>query len=226
MRAAGAERDVVVRCAGDVERSGSANTRSSRFADGVHHHDTLARRDRLAAHLGVGSGGPGEQHHRGDVKRSSSSIASRQQRQVGAEARRTGRAASSSATVPDVMRLRVVSLPAFCSSMKNRSSCIWSRCSPSSSALEQHARSGRPSARGGVPRTARRRRRTSPWPRASRSSCGDRGVEAERAARSQLEHVLAVFLGHADEVGDHVQRQPEREVVDEIALATRSAASR
>ena len=43
-----------------------------------------------------------------------------------------------------------------------------------------------------------------------------RRVEAERDL-GPVEDLLAVVLGHADEVGDHVQRQPEREVPDEVA---------
>ena len=41
--------------------------------------------------------------------------------------------------MPVVMRLRVVSLPAFCNSMKNRSICICVSVSPSTSAVMQHA---------------------------------------------------------------------------------------
>ena len=41
-------------------------------------------------------------------------------------------------------------------------------------------------------------------------------VEAE-GHLGPLEHLLAVVLGNADEVGDDVQRQPQRDVGDEVA---------
>ena len=44
------------------------------------------------------------------------------------------------------------------------------------------------------------------------------GVEPE-GELGPLEHLLAVLLGHADEVGDRVQRQPHRDVAHEVALA-------
>ena len=54
---------------------------------------------------------------------------------------------------------------------------------------------------------------------ASARSSGDNGVvEAERQL-GPLEYLLAVGLRNADEVGDHVQREPQRDIRHEIALA-------
>ena len=47
---------------------------------------------------------------------------------------------------------------------------------------------------------------------------GGVGVEAE-GELGPLEDLLAVLLGHADQVGDRVQRQPQRDVAHEVALA-------
>ena len=85
VRAAGAERDVVVRLAGDVERvRAAANTRSSRLADEY----TITTRSpsaiALAADLGVVDGRAGELDHRCHVAQQLLDRG-REQRQVAAQ---------------------------------------------------------------------------------------------------------------------------------------------
>ena len=118
VRAAGAERDVVVGVAGDVDVVGLVEGALVAVGRRVDDQHVVTLRDRLAADLGVLGGGAGERHHRRRVAQELLDGGG-QQRRVVAEHARAGRAAASSASVPVVMRLRVVSEPAFCSSMKN-----------------------------------------------------------------------------------------------------------
>ena len=118
--------------------------------------------------------------------------------------------------MPVVIRLRVVSLPAFCNSMKKRSICIWVSVSPSTSAVSQHAhevvaRLGPPLLAEPVGVHEHRGRGLGAL------FDGHRLVEAERQL-GPVEHLGAVVLGHADEIGDDVQREPERDVGDEVAV--------
>ena len=203
MRAAGAERDVVVRLAGDVEPVGIGERALVAVRRRVHEHDAVAGRDRLPGDLGVGCTAVRVNCITGLTQRNSSSIA------VGssdrsARSRSSWSGWSSSTSVPVVIRLRVVSLPAFCSSMKKRSICICVRVSPFTSAvINTLIRSSRGSARRcfaelvGV--HVHRDRGLGPLVGRHRL------VEAERQL-GPLEHLLAIGLGNAHEVGDHVQR--------------------
>ena len=107
---------------------------------------------------------------------------------------------------PVVSRLRVVSLPAFCKSMKKRSICICVSVSPSTSAVsstleEVVARLGAALLAQTVGVHEHRGRGVGPF-------LGSDGlVETEREL-GPAEHLLAVALGHADEIGDHVEGQP------------------
>ncbi len=130
-------------------------------------------------------------------------------------ARSSGR--SSSVSIPVVMRLRVVSEPAFCSSRKNTAICIWFNRSPSISAWSS---TDMRSSRGCVDpvRAHRVGVRVHRLRGLAALLGGGVGVEAERELRP-VEDLLAVLLGNADQVGDGVQRQPQCDVAHEVALA-------
>ncbi len=137
--------------------------------------------------------------------------------QVGsARSRSSWSGCSNSVSVPVVMRLRVVSLPAFCSSMKNAGDLHVREPVAVDLGFEQHAHQvvAWCAAALGAHGVGVRVHRTSP-----RSALlgRHRGVEPE-GELGPLEHLLALLLGNADEIGDHLERQPERDVGHEVAL--------
>ena len=85
VRATGAERDVVVGRAADVEAVGIGKLRSSRLADDVPHHDLVARRGSTDPPSSRSSRAVRRKCITGVTQRSISSIAGREQRGVGRE---------------------------------------------------------------------------------------------------------------------------------------------
>ena len=119
--------------------------------------------------------------------------------------------------MPPDIRLRVVSLPATVSRRKNSSSSRSLSRSPSTSTpVSTLIRSA--AGRSASWRRARPRRRRAPW-RRSRPPPPRRRYSGSCAADhpvGPVEHLVAVLLRHAQQLGDDLQRQLGREIGDEV----------
>ena len=215
MRATGAERDVIVGIAPDVDRVGTVEGALVAVGRRVDHQHVVARGDRLTAHLGVLGRHPGERHHRSRVAQQ---LLDRDRQQLGVVAQCSEllgaleqRERAGGDEVAGRLRSRVLQQHEEHRELHLREPFAVDL------GVEQHAhqvvaRFVGPLGAHRVGVDEHRLRRLGPFVRRGV------GVEAE-GELGPLEDLLAILLGHADEVGDRVQREPQRDVAHEVALA-------
>ena len=195
VRTSGAERDVLVRCATDIEAVRVGELLFVAVRRRVPHGDLVALADRLARELGVGARGATEVDDRRDPAQHLLDRGG-EEREVGwSRARSSG--CSNSVSMPPVIRLRVVSLPAFMRSMKNRSTSIGVRRSPSTSARRSTLSRSVPSPPARSRAAGRRRRTSRPSPRGRPRSCRQLGVVDAHHPLGPREHLMTLVLGDA-----------------------------
>ena len=157
----------------------------------------------------------------GVTQRSISSIAVGEQRRIGREGAPARSGCSNSASIPPVMRLRVVSLPAFIRSMKKKSTSSWREALTVDLSAQEQLRRSSPGASSrccgelvGVGEHLAPPRRA-----ASASVIPSSGSPMLIIASVQREHLVTVLVRDADELGDHLERHLDRHVGDEVERA-------